>query len=267
MTLPSSVIEFIERAEMYDLGLTLEPGMPHGDAHSPFLYSLIKGHGQVRYRGGTSSATDMFTMGTHVGTHVDAVGHVSRDGRIHGDCAIAEKQSYLGGLAVGGIDAQSPFVCRGVLIDVPRIRGREVCEPSDVVGVDDLVRGYEMAGGAVRPGDAVLIRTGWVQHWPDRSSYFANPSPGVGLEAAEWLGDNRVAVAGTDTFAFESVPASGLPVHVRMLVDYGIPIIEMLDLEALAADGVTSFLFAALPLKLKGGTGSPVRPVAIAEVP
>jgi len=109
-----------------------------------------------------------------------------------------------------------------------------------------------------------LIRTGWIRRWPDAERYHANPAPGLVLDAAEWLGEHGARCAGSDTYAFEKVPAHGLAVHVALLVERGIPILEMLDLEALARDSAYTFLFVALPLKLVGASGSPIRPVAIA---
>lgn len=263
MTL-DDVIAFVDGGRVYDLGLALRPGIPHGPAHSPFLFSLLKKHGQVVYRDGVSSACDVFSMGSHVGTHVDALGHVSKGGRLHGGVEAATVQSFLGGLSRHGADDLAPLVCRGVLVDVPRLRGVTVLAADDAVTAADLERAYEAQGVRPRPGDAVLIRTGWIRHWPDPDRYLASPAPGVVVDGAHWLADQGARCVGADTFAFERVPAHGLAVHVALLVERGVPIIEMLDLEALARDQVFTFLFIALPLKIAGASGSPVRPVAIA---
>jgi len=257
------LLAFVSRGKIYDLGLALQPGIPHGPTHSPFLFSLVKKHGQVVYRDGVSAATDVFSMGSHVGTHIDALGHVSKGGRLHGNVAAETVQSFLGGLAACGAHELAPIVCRGVLVDVPRLRGVEVLDEGDTITARDLEKAYEAQG--IRPvaGDAVLIRTGWIRRWPDAKRYHANPAPGLVLDAAEWLGEHGARCAGSDTYAFEKVPAHGLAVHVALLVERGIPILEMLELEALARDGAYTFLFVALPLKLVGASGSPIRPVAI----
>src|SRR6185437_15539719 len=101
--------------------------------------------------------------------------------------------------------------------------------------------------------------------------YFADPArfirqvsgPGPALEGARWLSQRGVFAAGSDTVAFEKVPDAAMPVHVHLLVESGIHIIECLNLEELAAAGVREFLFVALPLKIRGGTASPIRPVAV----
>jgi kynurenine formamidase len=87
-------------------------------------------------------------------------------------------------------------------------------------------------------------------------------SPGPEIEAARWLSERRIFATGSDTITYEKVP-SRMPVHVHLLVESGIHIIEVLDLEELARDGVWEFSFIALPLKIRGATGSPIRPVAI----
>lgn len=260
----SAVLASLARSRVYDLGLSLAPGMPHGPTHSPFLFSLIKKHGQVVYRDGVSAATDVFSMGTHVGTHIDALGHVSKAGRLHGGVAAESVQSFAAGLSRCGAHELEPLVGRGVLLDVPRLRGREALEAADAIGAGDLEEACAGQGVRVEPGDVVLVRTGWTRHWPDHERYHANPAPGVTLEGAGWLADRGARCVGADTYAFEKVPASGLAVHVALLVERGIPIIEMLDLEALGRDAVYAFLFVAVPLKIVGATGSPVRPIAIA---
>jgi kynurenine formamidase len=258
-----AMLASLARCRVYDLGLALAPGIPHGPTHSPFLYSLIKKHGQVVYRDGVSAAGDLFSMGVHVGTHVDALGHVSKGGRLHGGIVAEEVQSFAGGLARGGAHELAPFLCRGVLLDLPRLRGREVLEGDDGIGAQDFEKACEAQRVGVEAGDVVLVRTGWTRYWPDHDRYHANPAPGVALDGAGWLAERKVRGVGADTYAFEKVPASGLAVHVALLVEHGIPIIEMLDLEALAHDGAHEFLFIAIPLKLVGATGSPVRPLAL----
>jgi kynurenine formamidase len=122
----------------------------------------------------------------------------------------------------------------------------------------------------VGPGDAVLIRTGWpVSHFHSEELMLglASGVPGPDESAARWLAERSVRVAGDDTIAFECLaPGMGhtrLPVHVILLVESGIHIVELLDLEALARDRVYEFWFIAAPLKIVGATGSPLRPLAL----
>jgi kynurenine formamidase len=102
-----------------------------------------------------------------------------------------------------------------------------------------------------------------MRYWADPERYHGTPVPGLVVDAAHWIADRHARCVGGDTYAVEKVPAHGMAVHVALLVERGVPIIEMLDLEALARDGVHAFLFVALPLKIVGATGSPVRPIAL----
>lgn len=117
----------------------------------------------------------------------------------------------------------------------------------------------------VRPGDVVLLRTGWARFWDDAARFIAQVhGPGPGEAGARWLSRRGVFAAGSDTVAFEKVPDPNMPVHVHLLVESGIHIVECLNLEQLAAERRYTFLFVATPLKIRGGTGSPIRPLAIA---
>jgi kynurenine formamidase len=112
----------------------------------------------------------------------------------------------------------------------------------------------------------VLVRTGWIRYWDDRQKYVSivKGAPGVIESGARYLAEKKVAFTGSDTTAYDRVPPHHLPCHVILLVQNGIQIMEMLNLEELSQQEVFTFLFIALPLKIKGGAGSPIRPIAIA---
>jgi kynurenine formamidase len=120
-----------------------------------------------------------------------------------------------------------------------------------------------------RPGDALLVRSGWGQLWAEGAPYVGKETgvPGVGEAGAHWLAGHLPVVVGADTIAFERVePGKGhasLPAHRVLLVEAGIPIIEAIELEELAATASYEFTFIAIPLPLVGATGSPIRPVAL----
>jgi kynurenine formamidase len=252
------------RARIFDLSQEWRLGMPHWPTHPPFLYSLSKGHGDIVLEGGVSSAAEVMTLGGHLGTHIDALGHFSRHGRLHGGVEAAPNQSMGNGLAIAGIDRVLPIVRRGVLLDVAP-SGMQTLAPSQVVTAEHLEAAATRAAVPVEPGDVVLVRTGWGRSW-DRPREMAGHggAPGLDLGAAQWLSTRRIFAAGSDTLAFEVTPTSTFPVHVHLLVDSGIHIMEALNLEPLHEAGVHEFLFVASPLKIRGGTGSPVRPFAIA---
>ena len=125
-------------------------------------------------------------------------------------------------------------------------------------------------GVSLEPGDVALIRTGYMQHWPDPERMQANRGPGPELSAARWLHEHGVIATGSDTETYEVQPAVDLleprnpqPVHTFLLIEQGVYLMELLDLEELAAAGVTEFLFVALPLSIRGATGSLIDPIAV----
>jgi kynurenine formamidase len=244
--------------KIYDLGQPYYVGMPHHPAHPPFLRSLNKLHGESVLANGASSSSETITFGGHVGTHIDALSHFSCDGKMHG--GIEPSQSYGGGVTNYGVDEIAPIFRPGVLFDIPKLIG------VDVLPADFVVTPEHLNACGVNPaeGGIALIRTGWARYWSDAKQFINGVhGPGPLVEAACWLSDRKIFAAGSDTVAFEKVP-SKMEVHVHLLVEKGIHIIECLNLEELARDGVKEFQFIALPLKIQGGTGSPIRPAALA---
>ena len=116
----------------------------------------------------------------------------------------------------------------------------------------------------VEEGDVVLLRTGHIRHWPGPDYYRQKGGiPGINLEGARWLSERGVFMVGSDNYCVEVQPAPAAPVHIHMLVEKGIHLLEVAVLEELSRTKTTEFLFVCLPLKIRGGTGSPTRPVAI----
>jgi kynurenine formamidase len=246
---------------MYDLAQPYFTGMPHHPSHPPFLYSLVKSHGEYLGPNGASSASDAIALGSHVGTHIDALCHFSCGGKLHGGQDAADLQSYAGGLRRYSIDTVEPILRRGVLLDIAG---------SDPLGDDFEITPRHLdaasAGVEIRPGDIVLLRTGRARYFRDPGKFISQVhGPGPGLAGAKWLSERGIFAAGSDTVAFEKVPDPAMPVHVHMLVEEGIHIIECLNLEELAQAGVRECLLVAIPLKIEGATGSPVRPIALVE--
>jgi len=256
-------------ARVYDLAQPLEAATPTSPNHPPFRMALLRRHGDVVRADGGSAANEMFTMGGHTGTHIDALCHVSAGMRLHGGLDAAEA-ARGGRFRHLGVDAIAPMVCRGVLLDVPRALGVEALEAAHPITADELRRTCRVHDVEVREGDAVLVRSGWpVGRYQDGPAYagWATGVPGPDESAACWLAERRVRVTGADTIAYEWLaPGTGhsrLPVHRILLVESGIHIVEVMALEELARDGVREFLFVLAPLRLVGATGSPVRPLAV----
>jgi kynurenine formamidase len=254
--------------ETFDLGRSMFPGMPQSPNHPAYSHTLPRRHGDMVRQDGGSAANDLIITGTHVGTHIDALSHVSHDGAMFGDEDAGEAQ--IGGrFEALGAHRIAPFVCRGVMLDIPRARGEEVCEPGYEITPADLDGAVDRQEVRPEESDVVLIRTGWGRRFEDGEPFIGRTTgtPGVGAAGARWIADRRVRAAGAETIAFEHVaPDRGhatLPAHRILLIESGIHIIETMDLEALAEAGVGEFLFVLSPLKLVGATGSPVRPLAV----
>jgi kynurenine formamidase len=254
----------IQKGKVYDLGMEYYVGMPHHPNHPPFAFSLSKIHGEVLYEGGVSACNCLFTTGGHTGTHLDALGHIALNGEVHGVGDIGPWQAYEG-LKKGGIDEVKPVVTRGVLLDIARLEGRECLDSGYRIGRKALEEAVISEGCSIEPGDAVLIRTGWIRYFADPPKYNSHHDgcPGLVEDGAEWLVEKGVRYVGADTVALEKTPTPNLPVHVILLVKNGIHIIEAMNLEPIAEERVYEFLFMASPLKIRGGSASPVRPIAL----
>lgn len=255
-------------AKIYDLAQPFETGMPQSPNHPTFQMSLVRRHGDVTRPDGGSAANEMIVTGCHVGTHIDALCHVSQDGLLYDAVPAADVTSNKG-FSRHSVDQIPPFIGRGVFLDVAKVRGVAVLAPGEAVTADDLDAACHAASVTVQPGDAVLIGTGWSSLWNDRAAYEGQSggAPGPDESAGSWLAERRVAMAGAETIAFEQIqPGQGhrtLPVHRILLVEHGINIVESMRLHELAAANITEFLFLLSPLKLVGATGSPVRPLAV----
>jgi kynurenine formamidase len=252
---------------LVELGHPHFTGMPCSPNHPGFRMSLIRRHGDMVRPDGGSAANEMIVTGGHVGTHVDALSHVSHDGRLHGDVDAAEAQRG-GRFSELGAEHTPAMLTRGVLLDVAAVHGVDVLPAGYGVTADDLRAAADKAGVEVSQGDVALVRTGWARHFDDPETYLgqADGVPGPTPEAAQWLVESGVVTTGADTTAYEQVkPGAGhsvLPVHRVLLVEAGVHIIEHLNLEQAAAEGLSQFVFMLAPLRIVGGTGSPVRPVA-----
>jgi len=257
------------RSKVYDLAQPYFVGMPHYPTHPPFLFSLTKKHGDLVTQTGVSSAADAIALGTHVGTHIDALCHFSCGGKLHGGTPANAVQSDSGGLREHSVDTMAPLLRRGVLLDIATQVNMDALPVDFTITPHHLETALLAQQAEIQKGDVVLLRTGWARYWNDGARYITGGSgaapagPGPEIDAARWLSAREIFAAGSDTIAFEKVPAPEMPVHVHLLVESGIHIIEALNLDELARDHIYEFVFVAAPLKIRGGTGSPIRPLAL----
>jgi kynurenine formamidase len=220
--------------------------------------------------GGFGFSDDMVVMGTQCGTQWDALSHIFYKGRMWNGYSAAEHSSQ--GAARNGIQHwRDRMVLRGVLVDLPAQHGVGSLEPGYAITIADLEQALSAQGCFVRPGDALLVRTGQMAarrgSWGD---YAGGPAPGLSLHTAPWLYEREIAAVATDTWGVEVRPNeidALQPLHLVALVHMGVAFGEMFDLDALAADCAADrryeFMLAATPLPVTGAVGSPVGAVAV----
>lgn len=218
----------------------------------------------ARQPGGFQFAEDTVVLPLHIGTHIDALCHAWYDETLYNGFPGSGTRSTTGATRCG-IDKMGPIAGRGVLLDVAALHGSPLADGVSI-GAADLERAAQRGGVRVSKGDIVLIRTGWAEHQGRAASVSFNAEPGLNVEAALWLTEAEIAVLGADNYAVEVLPfpiGTVFPVHQRLIRDFGIPLLEGLVLDGLAATGRFEFLFAASPLPVVGGTGSPINPMAV----
>jgi len=267
-----SLLKMVQQGlKIFDLGRPMFKGMPQSANHPQFLHSLPRRHGDMVRADGGSAANDLIVTGTHVGTHIDALAHVSHDGKLYGG-ADAHESAVGGRFMELGVHTIAPMVRRGLLLDVPTALGLDVCPAGYEITPSDLDATVKHHGVTTVPGDVVLIRSGWGRYFDAGTGAYVGMSsgvPGVGEEGARWLVERGAFATGADTIAFERLAAGGghslLPAHRVLLVESGVYIIEAMSLDALADAGIHEFTFILIPLNLIGATGSPVRPLAVVQ--
>jgi len=256
-----SLLDALKDARAYDLEQPRYAGAPVFPVHEPGVILTLHRRHEHDAQEARTGASAMLVMAEHSGTHIDALCHQAYEGRLHGGLEVTGRVQTPTGFTALGIDTVAPIVTRGVLLDVAR--ERRLPDGYAVTAAD-----LEAAASDVelRPGDVVLVRLGSGALWADRPAYMR--AGGISGDASRWLAARAPRAVGADNVAWD-VPndhdpeLGSLPGHTILIVQEGIHIIESLYLEELAADGVKEFGFVCLPLKLRGGTGSPVRPIAL----
>jgi kynurenine formamidase len=209
-----------------------------------------------------SYAGSAFSMYSHTGTHVCSLNHIGINGNFWNGWS---QPTHLGSRAwsVGGV--YPPIIARALLLDIATSKDVPHLGESYAITVDDLECALAGIEVNVQPTDIVLIRTGQMTLWPDPVLFLRNP-PGLSMEAARYLADHLdVMCVGVDAGGEvlpPQEPDTFLPVHAYLLSERGVPIFENLWLEELSKKATSTFAFLGFPLKLRGSTGCPCRPVA-----
>jgi kynurenine formamidase len=266
-----------DAGKMFDLSVDYFMGMPalvdFGDpsyqiwmTHTPTgtrvdeAVDVGRGQGDL-----VSYSGDAYSMYTHCGTHVDTLNHFGYHGKIWNNHQASE---HLGSRhwEVAGADKHPPLLARGILLDIPALLGVDALPPSYGIGPEDLAGCLRHQQTELRPGDVVLVRTGRMQSWPEPGAYLSD-GPGLNRDGARFLAEAGAITIGSDTAGFEQTPSADdenwQVVHTYLLAEAGVPMIEVVDCEALAEEGLFEFAFFGACIKLRGATGAPIRPIAM----
>ncbi len=215
---------------------------------------------------------DYFAIAPHgfATSHLDALCHIFHEGRLYNGYP-SEAVTAHGATKLGIHLLRAGIVTRGVLIDIPAVRGVEALEPGEAVFPEDLEAAEDRAGLTVRPGDALVVRTGrW--RWRHEHGAWDVGRLVAGLDASclPWLRARDVATLGSDGVSDvlpSRVEGVGMPIHTVAIVAMGVHLMDNLDLDLLAAacaeEARWEFLFTVAPLVLRRGTASPVNPIAL----
>jgi kynurenine formamidase len=277
-----SFVRMVKGARVFDLSFTWNEQAPVLNLNPPYSFALNRTHkmtheifGQVPGSRVSWASEIMYFSGQHGAPTIDAIGHIGRDLKLHGGVDAVAATSTPGGIGANlGIDSfpVDLMVNRAVLLDVAAMVAGGKSDP--------LPPGFEITGGHldacakaqgvdVQKGDSLLIRTGWGQYFAkDNAKYLGEQSPGPGQDAARWIIGKGVRLAGDDTATFEKRPAAYgrelFSVHMMLLADSGIYIVENANLEPLSSAKVYVVVLVITPLRIQGATGSPLRTIALA---
>jgi kynurenine formamidase len=276
------LVRAVKGARVFDLSFTWNDRSPVLGLNPPYSFALNRTHkmtheifGQVPGSRVSWASDIMYFSGQHGSPTLDAIGHIGRDLKLYGGVdAVAATATPAGIGAKLGMETfpLDLMLNRAVILDVARqmAGGRP----------DPLPPGFEITGAhldatakaqgvEVRAGDSLLIRTGWGQYFgKDNAKFLGEQSPGPGQDAAKWIIDRKVRLAGNDTATFEKRPAAYgkelFSVHMMLLADNGIYIMENANLEPVGDAKVGVALLVVTPLKIEGATGSALRVLAVA---
>jgi len=276
-TLKSAAAE-VQAGKLFNLGLRFDrdgPQLGRG-RFNPMVYATDLFTPLNPAVPGVCYSDDVIHMPLQCATQWDALAHVHYDGQLYNGCSARDCLTSKGALKLGINHLAAPgILSRGVLLDIARLKGVERLPIDYAITVDDLNGCAAKQGVSVAPGDILLVRTGHMQHFTkdgDRAA-FMGMQPGLSYTCAEWAHDKSLAAVAADNMAVEILNAEGfqsavpLAFHMLALRDMGMPLGEMFNLEALAADcaddGRYTFMLSAPPLEVTGGFGSPVNPLAL----
>lgn len=265
---PASVLKaasLIKTGEVIEMGHTLNASMPFFGTRRFDVHTKRTFMNQPPNRRGSNEEIVITEIG-QVGTQFDGFAHQTHENSMY-NCVKVDESATRNGFTKLGIEKVGALITRGVLIDVAALKGVDILPDTYEITVEDLEAALKNQGTTLQPGDAVVIHTGWGKLWGKDNARYVKSCPGIGVKAALWLARQDPMLLGADNWPVEVAPNPdpqlSLPVHQIALVVNGIHLLENLKLDELAAKKVYEFAFIMQPLKVQGGSGSTVAPVAV----
>jgi kynurenine formamidase len=251
--------------ELFELGRVLSGSMPFFGTRRFDLHTKRTVMNPQPNRRGSNEEIVTSEIG-QVGTQFDGFAHQTIGNTLY-NCFSLDDTATRTGFTKLGVEHVGTLMTRGVLIDVAAAKGVAILPDAYEITAQDIQVALQRQNLALQPGDALLIHTGWGTLWGKDNARYAKSGPGIGVAAAEWLVRQDPMLVGSDNASVEVSPNPdpqlSLPIHQIMLVVHGIHLLENLKLDELAAKRVHEFVLILQPLKIQGGTGSTVAPVAI----
>jgi kynurenine formamidase len=265
---PETVLKaarLIKTGEVFELGRVLSDTMPLPAGRRFELFTKRTRNDPGRNRRGSNEELVVSEIG-QVGTQFDTFSHQMIGSSLY-NCVTLDAAASRTGFTRLSVDQVGTLFTRGVLLDIAALKGVAALADTYEITPKDLQDALAAQKLALQPGDAVLIHTGWGTLWGKDNARYQRGSPGIGTAAAEWLAKQDPMLVGADNTAVEISPNPDAdlagPVHQIMLVVNGIFLLENLRLDELAARRAYEFALIVEPLKIQGGTGSTVAPVAV----
>jgi kynurenine formamidase len=255
----------IKTGETFDLGVLLSPNTNESFINEGRQFSIYTKPSPPVPNGRQVNEELVITELGQIGTQFDAFAHQMWGDSFY-NCFKLGEIGTRNGFKKLGVEHVGGLMTRGVLVDVPGLKGVDMLPTSYNITPDDLQQALAKANQKLMPGDAVVIRTGWSKLMGKDNQRYGRANAGIGIAAGQWLLTQDPMMIAADNCCVEvrpSEPGHSLPVHAMMLIQHGIYLLENLELEKLATAGATEFAFIVQPLKIKGGTGSAIAPMAV----
>ena len=255
----------IRTGQVFELGRRLESSMPLQATRQFQLHTKRTAELAGSNRRGGNEEIVLAEIG-QVGTQFDGFAHQTIGDSLY-NCVKVDEVATRNGFTRMGIENIGALMTRGVLIDVAALKGVETLPDTYEITVADLQQALARQQLTLQPGDAVIVHTGWGRLWGKENGRYMTSNPGLGAAAAEWIARQDPMLIGADNAPINVTPSPdpqlSNPVHQIALVVNGVFLLENLRLDELAAQRAYEFALIVEPLKLVGGTGSTVAPIAV----